>query len=160
MVYKKDNAPCEDELMARRSGDDWNDHMAKEYARKRAESKLIEADKLIETKEVIPTSNYKTKYAHLIGEDAALEAARKTESNKSYGFGKNLSNFKNIKFYINYQNSNFIVPSENKKDIRSIEQTMADIQAKKKLKVSHDSDTSIIDVHKEIVPESSNNVKE
>lgn len=32
---------------------------------------------------------------------------------------------------------NFIVPSENKKDIRSIEQTMADIQAKKRLKTQH-----------------------
>lgn len=29
-----------------------------------------------------------------------------------------------------------LVPSENKKDIRSIEQTMADIQAKKRLKLS------------------------
>lgn len=29
------------------------------------------------------------------------------------------------------------VPSENKKDQRSIEQTMADIQAKKKLKTQH-----------------------
>lgn len=36
----------------------------------------------------VPNSNYKDKYAHLIGQDAALEAARKTETNKSYGFGK------------------------------------------------------------------------
>lgn len=35
-----------------------------------------------------PTSNYKDKYVHLIGQDAALKAARKTESNKSYGFGR------------------------------------------------------------------------
>lgn len=32
-----------------------------------------------------------------------------------------------------------LVPSENKKDVRSIEQTMADIQAKKKQKTSHES---------------------
>lgn len=31
----------------------------------------------------------------------------------------------------------YIVPSENKKDVRSIEQTMADIQAKKRLKTTH-----------------------
>lgn len=36
----------------------------------------------------MPNTNYKNKYAHLIGEDSALEAARKTETNKSYGFGK------------------------------------------------------------------------
>jgi hypothetical protein len=29
------------------------------------------------------------------------------------------------------------VPSENKKDVRSIEQTLADIQSKKRQKVSH-----------------------
>lgn len=37
---------------------------------------------------ITPNSNYKDKYAHLIGQDAALKAARKTETNKSYGFGK------------------------------------------------------------------------
>lgn len=36
-----------------------------------------------------------------------------------------------------------IVPSENKKDIRSIEQTMADIQAKKRLKTMHTGQTNI-----------------
>lgn len=39
-------------------------------------------------KKFIPNSNYKDKYAHLIGQDAALDAAKKTETNKSYGFGK------------------------------------------------------------------------
>lgn len=36
----------------------------------------------------VPNSNYKDKYAHIIGQEAALEAARKTETNQSYGFGK------------------------------------------------------------------------
>lgn len=39
---------------------------------------------------IIPHTNYKDKYAHLIGHEAALDAARKTETNKSYGFGKRL----------------------------------------------------------------------
>lgn len=39
-------------------------------------------------KKIIPNTNYKDKYAHLIGQDAALDAAKKTETNKSYGFGK------------------------------------------------------------------------
>lgn len=49
----------------------------------------------------VPNSNYKDKYAHLIGQDAALKAARKTETNKSYGFGKFIifSLTKNFKLY-------------------------------------------------------------
>lgn len=34
------------------------------------------------------------------------------------------------------------VPSENKKDVRSIEQTMADIQAKKRLKTAHTNESA------------------
>lgn len=115
IIYKKDNHPCEDEIAARRNGDEWNEETAKEYLRRREELKIVEADRNIKSIEVKPNSNYKDKYVHLIGQDAALEAAKKTQSNKSYGF----------------------VPSENKKDVRSIEQTMADIQAKKRLKISH-----------------------
>lgn len=37
---------------------------------------------------LIPNSNYKDKYAHLIGHDSALEAAKITQTNKSYGNGK------------------------------------------------------------------------
>lgn len=40
----------------------------------------------------VPNTNYKDKYAHLIGQDAALEAARKTETNKAYGFGMSFFN--------------------------------------------------------------------
>lgn len=36
----------------------------------------------------VPNSYYKDKYQHLIGKEAALEAARKTEANSSYGCGK------------------------------------------------------------------------
>lgn len=43
----------------------------------------------------MPNSNYKDKYAHLIGQDSALEAAKKTETNKTYGFGKH--QFLNLK---------------------------------------------------------------
>ncbi|XP_055591975.1 sperm-associated antigen 7 homolog [Uranotaenia lowii] len=119
VVYKKENMPSEDELAARRNGDPWNKQTAEEYAERRLQRKLLEEElqkKPLEEKELaVPTTNYKTKYVHLIGQDAALEAAKKTESNKSYGY----------------------VPSENKRDIRSIEQTMADIQAKKRLKTQH-----------------------
>jgi len=36
----------------------------------------------------VPNSYYKDKYQHLIGKEAALEAARKTEANSSYGCGR------------------------------------------------------------------------
>ncbi|XP_058826633.1 sperm-associated antigen 7-like [Topomyia yanbarensis] len=122
VVYKKEHLPSEDELAARRNGDPWNKQTAMEYAEKRKQQRLLaneEQKELSHKKEmtVVPTSNYQDKYVHLIGQESALGAAKKTESNKTYGY----------------------VPSENKRDIRSIEQTMADIQAKKKLKAQHSS---------------------
>ncbi|GAB0100565.1 Sperm-associated antigen 7 [Sergentomyia squamirostris] len=118
IVYKKEHSPSEDEIAARRNGEEWNDGVAEEYRkrRERDEQAKEEASKA-SASEPTPKSNYKEKYVHLIGEKAALEAAKKTETNKSYGF----------------------VPSANKKDLRSIEQTLSDIQAKKRLKTSHQS---------------------
>ncbi|XP_017784759.1 PREDICTED: sperm-associated antigen 7 [Nicrophorus vespilloides] len=117
-VYRRDMPPCEDELAARRRGDPWSEQIKQELIEKRKNDKIEEEEYLKRKPEkFVPNSNYKDKYAHLIGQDAALEAAKKTETNKTYGF----------------------VPSENKKDQRSIEQTMADIRAKKRLKTSHTS---------------------
>lgn len=119
VVYKKEGMPSEDELAVRRSGEPWNKQTAEEYTERKKQQQMLEKERQkrpLEEKEVAtPVSNYKDKYVHLIGQDAALEAAKKTESNKTYGY----------------------VPSENKRDVRSIEQTMADIQAKKKLKTQH-----------------------
>ncbi|XP_060517055.1 sperm-associated antigen 7 [Cylas formicarius] len=111
-VYRKDHPPCEDELAARRRGEPWNEQIKQQLIRDRELKKLeeLESIKPKPKADFTPNSNYKDKYAHLIGQDAALEAARKTQTNKSYGF----------------------VPSENKKDHRSIEQTMADIRAKRR----------------------------
>lgn len=125
VVYKKEHMPSEEELGVRRNGDPWNKQTAVEYCEKRKQQKLLDDERQkrpLDEKEIsAPSSNYKDKYVHLIGQDAALEAAKKTESNKSYGY----------------------VPSENKKDVRSIEQTMADIQAKKKLKTQHVSSAPV-----------------
>uniref|UniRef100_A0A1L8DBS4 Putative sperm-associated antigen 7 n=1 Tax=Nyssomyia neivai TaxID=330878 RepID=A0A1L8DBS4_9DIPT len=114
VVYKREHSPSEDEIAARRNGEEWNDAVADEY-RKRREAHAEEDKTKDNESELKPKSNYKEKYVHLIGEKAALEAAKKTETNKNYGF----------------------VPSANKKDLRSIEQTLLDIQAKKRLKTSH-----------------------
>ncbi|KAL1497100.1 hypothetical protein ABEB36_008113 [Hypothenemus hampei] len=109
-VYSKDNAPCEDELAARRRGEPWNEEIRQQLIKRREQQKLEEIESAKKPKKIVPNTNYKDKYAHLIGQEAALQAARKTETNKTYGF----------------------VPSENKRDIRSIEQTLADIKAKKR----------------------------
>lgn len=49
--------------------------------------------------EIKPNSNYKDKYAHLIGQDAAIEAAKKTETNKSYGFGETFFEYISIQIF-------------------------------------------------------------
>lgn len=88
IVYKKEYTPTEDEVHARRNGEGWNDDIAKEYKERRVHQKLVDTENARKSEVVVPHSNYKDKYVHLIGQDAALEAAKKTESNKSYGFGK------------------------------------------------------------------------
>lgn len=123
VIYTKERGPSEDELIARRAGSVWDQDKAQEMAQKRLEDQKqamldSEEDKRKRKRgpEELSGTFYKQKYAHLIGEDAALKAAHKTNTNKSYGE----------------------VPSENKKDLRSIEQTMADIRAKKMKKTELD----------------------
>lgn len=117
VIYKKDFAPTEDELAARRNGEAWNEETAKKYAEERRIRKQCDSMQVNKqeksAEKIVPSSNYKDKYVHLIGQEAALEAARKTETNEKYGF----------------------VTAKNKKDTRSIEQTMADIQARKRIKL-------------------------
>ena len=52
------------------------------------ERKVEEEEAAKKPKNFVPNSNYKEKYEHLIGREAAKEAARKTQTNKQYGFGK------------------------------------------------------------------------
>ncbi|KAK7600800.1 hypothetical protein V9T40_008241 [Parthenolecanium corni] len=118
VVYKKDHVPSDDVLNALRRGEELSEEKAKQLAAKRKEEQLDDQkNNKKKQEEFIPVSNYQTKYQHLIGLETAKEAARKTETNKQYGF----------------------VPSENKKDSRSIEQTLADIQSKKRMKKSEEN---------------------
>ncbi|XP_008543467.1 sperm-associated antigen 7 homolog [Microplitis demolitor] len=114
ILFKKEYAPSEDHLNVLRRGEEWNDEIAKKLQDEKLRQAKEEEEEICYSKkrknDFIPNTNYKDKYKHIIGEEVALEAARKTEANSSYG----------------------CVPSENKKDQRSIEQTLADIKAKKK----------------------------
>lgn len=94
VVYKKEHLPSEDEIQGRRNGEHWTEELAEEYARRRERDLLAKEEEeeaaaaAGEGAAVEPKTNYKDKYVHLIGEDSALEAAKKTESNLSYGFGE------------------------------------------------------------------------
>ena len=68
--------------------------------------------------QVAPKTNYKAKYEHLIGKEAALDAAKKTDATKSH-FG--------------------MVSAEQKKDRRTVEDIQAEIRAKKKQKLDDDT---------------------
>lgn len=118
MIFKKEYAPSDGELAAYRIGEEWDPVKAKAIALQKEKDKLEDAEMGQKRKrEIVPNSNYAEKYEKLVGRDAGLAAARVATPNKQFGF----------------------VPSEQKKDQRSIEQTLADIQAKKKQKKLHEA---------------------
>lgn len=91
MIFKREHAPSEDQLNALRRGEEWNEEVAKRVVeeRERRAKEELEAAKTKKRKDnFVPNSFYKDKYQHLIGKEAALEAAKKTEANSSYGCGK------------------------------------------------------------------------
>uniref|UniRef100_H2Z657 R3H domain-containing protein n=1 Tax=Ciona savignyi TaxID=51511 RepID=H2Z657_CIOSA len=113
MLIKKEHPLTEDEMLAYKQGETWSEERAIEIKKKKeAEERLRNEVIKSTTPAVEPTSNYKDKYNHLIGSSSALDAAQKTEANKSFG----------------------MVPSTNKRDQRSIEETLNEIRAKKKQK--------------------------
>ncbi|CAK8678626.1 sperm-associated antigen 7 homolog [Clavelina lepadiformis] len=120
MLFKKDHPPSEEEIDAYKRGEIWSNEKAEALKQQKvAQEERLKADENptpLEKSE--PTSNYKDKYNHLIGTSAAKDAARKTEANKSFG----------------------MVPSRNKRDQRSIEETLNEIRAKKKQKVQSNAD--------------------
>ena len=116
IVFKAESLPCEDELAALRRGEVYDPEQVKQ--RKLEEEAEEQSNRTSRKRGVEPASNYKEKYEHLIGKDAGKSAAQATVTNKQFGY----------------------VPSANKKDQRSIEQTLADIQKKKKQKTDDAQD--------------------
>lgn len=108
-IWKKEFSPCDGELAALRRGEQW-DPLKERQLKEEAEWKeKLELERARTMNKVQPRTNYKEKYEHLIGKEAALDAARKTETNKQYG----------------------MVSAELKKDKRTVEQVQAEIRAKK-----------------------------
>lgn len=91
MIFKREHAPTDDQLNVLRRGEEWNEEIAKRIQEER-EKQAKDDEEFIKSRkrknDFVPNSNYKEKYEHLIGKESALEAARKTEANSSYGFGK------------------------------------------------------------------------
>ncbi|XP_032942695.1 sperm-associated antigen 7 [Catharus ustulatus] len=117
MVFKKEFAPSDEELEAYRRGEEWDPARAEERRRLRElAAQQEEAELERGPAPPGPPNDYKDKYRHLIGSDAAKAAARTMEANKAYG----------------------CVPVANKRDTRSIEEAMNEIRAKKRLRQAED----------------------
>ena len=137
MLFKKEFAPTDEQMAVYRSGATYDPREVDEILRKREaerKSKLMEENEakaaaaaataskrnkggggnsqLQQSSTPTSASDYHNKYQHLIGTESAATAAKSMHANAAYGF----------------------VTSENKKDKRSIEETLADIRSKKKLK--------------------------
>lgn len=117
MLFKKEHPPSEEELEALRSGKEY-DPLAAELRRQSDTIQQPEVSSLHQSKRrktneeqtVGPGSHYQDKYKAILGEKSGQGAAVVTTPNKAFGY----------------------VPSENKKDQRSIEQTLNDIKQRKR----------------------------
>jgi len=114
MVWKKEYSPSDDELTAYRNNEIWDpEKAARLKSTEMAETPVGRKRK----SEPQPVNDYHQKYEHLLSKEVAKDAARQTSANKSYGF----------------------VPSDNKRDSRTIEQVLADSREKKVKKQKLDS---------------------
>jgi len=111
VIFKKEFTPSNEELNAYRKGLTWNPEKIAKYSPIGNEEESPSVGKPSSSK-ATATASYINKYERLLGKEVAKDAAKITEINKAYG----------------------LVPRENKKDNRSIEQTLNDIRAKKKQK--------------------------
>jgi len=119
-VWKKEFSPCDEELAALRRGEVYDPIKQKQEEEQRALQEQLENERARTVNKIVPKTNYKTKYEHLLGTDESLQEARKTVANKSYG----------------------MVSADLKKDKRTVEQVQAELRAKKKQKLQESSDVS------------------
>ncbi|XP_001630538.2 sperm-associated antigen 7 homolog [Nematostella vectensis] len=134
MLFKKESPPPDEELEAYRNGEEYDPEVAKK--KKKAQVSSLQTSEESATNMFAsgapywPASKapkgpgtsagtfYKDKYKHLLGESSGKAAATTTKSNTSYG----------------------VVPSENKRDLRSIEETLNDIRKRKRHRPNEDGE--------------------
>ncbi|KPM06535.1 hypothetical protein QR98_0050120 [Sarcoptes scabiei] len=113
VVYKKEFKPSDKELEALRRGIDPYEQKLKdlqEEMQQKADNNISRNSFKEKDIPMNPNSNYKLKYANLIGLDAGEAAAKATKPNEQFG----------------------MVPSSNKRDLRSIEQILDDNRKKRR----------------------------
>jgi len=81
---------------------------------------------------VTPIHDYRDKYRHLIGSSSGQEAAIIAQPNKSFGYGELYLKLVLLSLLLH------LVPSANKRDTRSIEETLNDLRTKKAKVSDHD----------------------
>ncbi|MBN3301458.1 SPAG7 protein, partial [Amia calva] len=112
MIFKKEFAPCDEELEWYRRGEEWDPKKAEEKRQQKEQAAREQQGSGQTDRPPSPSSNYRDKYSHLIGTSAAKDAAHTLQANSTYG----------------------CVPVANKRDTRSIEEAMNEIRAKKRQK--------------------------
>ena len=113
LLVRKEYPLSDEEMEAYKKGEEWDEDKAEllKLQKAEAERRLKEEQRTATSAAVsAPNSNYKDKYHHIIGKVAAKDAAIKTKANSSFG----------------------MVPSKNKRDQRSIEETLNDIAKKRR----------------------------
>ncbi|XP_046850414.1 sperm-associated antigen 7-like [Xenia sp. Carnegie-2017] len=106
ILFKKEFAPSEEELAVIRKGEEYDPMKIKEALEEKKQKASTVKSSDTKPIKIKPKANYKEKYEHLIGKDSGKDSAKITVTNNSFGY----------------------VPSENKKDVRSIEETMNEIE--------------------------------
>ncbi|KAK7081077.1 Sperm-associated antigen 7 [Halocaridina rubra] len=109
MVFKKEHPLTEEELEAYKNGEEWDPEKYKESVKLKEQQKLEDEIRTQKLRNDPGSNKFIEKYERLVGKETGKEAARILEVNKQFGF----------------------VRSELKKDKRTIEETLADIRAKK-----------------------------
>lgn len=124
IIFKKEYAPTDEELNAYRRGETWDPEEARVLAKQKADEKeeMRKQEERTQPTKVAPATDYMDKYKKIVGDESAVDGARNLTPNKQFGF----------------------VPSENKKDKRSVEETMNAIRAKKKQKTVHTETTDSV----------------
>lgn len=110
IIFREDTVPSDQELADMKTAMNKGEVYDPEKAKLKRQQEEEDTKSAKKKAKIVPATNYKEKYQHLIGLEAGKSAAQATTANAKFGY----------------------VPSENKKDQRSIEQTLADLREKKK----------------------------
>ncbi|KAG0715758.1 Sperm-associated antigen 7 [Chionoecetes opilio] len=118
MVFKKEYPITEEELDAHRNGEEWDPEKAKETALLKEKQENEDIQRAQDLKKDPGSHKFLEKFDRLVGKETGKESARILEVNKQFGE----------------------VRSELKKDKRTIEETLADMRAKKLKKVHEEAE--------------------